>query len=68
MARRDLEAATRLVPDEAVEAFAVGGTPDQCRERLASYVDAGIEEPVLCILGGPEEQRLALSLVREMAG
>ena len=68
VARRDMETATRLVPDEAVEAFAVGGTPHQCRERLAAYVDAGIEEPVLCILGGPEEQRLALSLVREMAG
>ena len=58
--------AARLVPDEAVEAFAVGGTLAQCRERLRAYVDAGIEEPVLCILGGAEERGLALSLLREL--
>ena len=65
--RRDMDAAARLVPDEAVEAFAVGGTPAECRERLRAYVDAGIEEPVLCILGGAEERRLALALLRELA-
>ena len=64
--RRDMGAAARLVPDEAVEAFAVGGTLAQCRERLRAYVDAGIEEPVLCILGGAEERGLALSLLREL--
>ena len=65
VARRDMDTAARLVPDEAVEAFAVGGTPAQCRDRLRAYVDAGIEEPVLCILGGTEERGLALSLLRE---
>ena len=66
VARRDMATAARLVPDEAVEAFAVGGTPAQCRDRLQAYVDAGIEEPVLCILGGAEERGLALSLLREI--
>ena len=68
VARRDMDTATRLVPDEAVDAFAVGGTPVQCRDRLQAYLDTGIEEPVLSILGGPEERALALSLLREMAG
>ena len=68
VARRDMDTATRLVPDEAVDAFAVGGTPVQCRDRLQAYLDAGIEEPVLSILGGPEERALALSLLREMVG
>ena len=68
VARRDMDTATRLVPDAAVEAFAVGGTPAQCRDRLQAYLDAGIEEPVLSILGGPEERALALALVRELAG
>ena len=68
VARRDMDTATRLVPDEAVEAFAVGGTPNECRDRLQAYLDAGVDEPVLCILGGPEERALALALVREMTG
>ena len=68
VARRDMDAATRLVPDEAVDAFAVGGMPAECRDRLQAYLDVGVEEPVLCILGGPEERALALALLREMAG
>jgi alkanesulfonate monooxygenase SsuD/methylene tetrahydromethanopterin reductase-like flavin-dependent oxidoreductase (luciferase family) len=63
-----MDTATRLVPDEAVDAFAVGGTPVQCRDRLQAYLDTGIDEPVLSILGGPEERALALSLLREMVG
>ena len=67
VARRDLDGARALVPDEAVEAFCVGGTPDQCRDRLAGYLDAGLDEPVLQITGTPANKALALDLVREFA-
>lgn len=65
--RRDLEAAARLVPDEAVEAFAVCGTPARCREQLEAYLRAGLEEPVLLLVGDPEERALGFQLVRELA-
>lgn len=68
VARRDMAAAAGLVPDEAVEAFAVGGTPRHCRERLERYLEAGLEEPVLSIVGGPEQKRLALTILREFIG
>ncbi len=68
VARRDLAAATRLVPDEAVEAFAVAGTPRRCLDRLQAFVEAGLEEPVLSILGESEDRALALKLVREFSG
>lgn len=65
--RRDLAAAAAMIPDEAVEAFCVGGTPADCRDGLARYVAAGIEEPILQISGTAENKALALDLVREFA-
>ena len=65
--RRDLPGAAAMIPDEAIEAFCVGGTPDDCRRLLAGYLDAGIEEPILQISGTDENKALALDLVREFA-
>jgi alkanesulfonate monooxygenase SsuD/methylene tetrahydromethanopterin reductase-like flavin-dependent oxidoreductase (luciferase family) len=64
--RRDLDAAARLVPDEAVEAFAVGGTARQCAQRLAAYVGAGLTEPVIEITGTPANRARGLAIVREV--
>jgi 5,10-methylenetetrahydromethanopterin reductase len=68
VSRRDLDAAARLVPDEAVEAFAVCGSPARCRDRLAAFVAAGLDEPVLVMLGRAEDRARGLQLVRELAG
>lgn len=65
VAKRDLAAATRLVPDEAVEAFAMGGALADCRRRLQDYIAAGVDEPVLVVLGSEEERTMALDLMRE---
>lgn len=65
--RRDLPAAAAMIPDDAIEAFCVGGTPADCRRLLAGYLDAGIEEPILQISGTPDNKALALDLVREFA-
>jgi 5,10-methylenetetrahydromethanopterin reductase len=68
IARRDIEGATRLVPDAAVEAFGIAGTPRHCAKRLQDFIDAGIDEPVLGLLGSNENCLLALELMREFAG
>jgi 5,10-methylenetetrahydromethanopterin reductase len=65
IARRDIMQASALVPDEAVEAFAIAGTPEHCSSRLRDFIDAGINEPVLGILGSAENCLLALELMRE---
>ncbi len=65
VARRDMDEATRLVPEEAVDAFACGGTLADCRRRLEQYVAAGIEEPVLVLLGDEADREKPLALVRE---
>ena len=63
--RRDLAAAAALVPDEAVEAFAIAGTPQHCSTRLRDFIDAGLDEPVLGLLGSPENCSLGLDVMRE---
>jgi alkanesulfonate monooxygenase SsuD/methylene tetrahydromethanopterin reductase-like flavin-dependent oxidoreductase (luciferase family) len=65
IARRDIKAAAGLVSDEAVDAFGIAGTPEHCRKRLTDFIDAGLEEPVLNLLGKPSDRLLALNLIRE---
>lgn len=67
VARRDLATAQALVSDQAVEAFAVAGTPRACRERLEAHLRAGIREPVLVLAGPPALRPFALALAREFA-
>lgn len=64
IARRDLARAAALVPDEAVEAFGIAGDPEHCLARLRDFLDAGIEEPVLTIVGSPENSSLAIDVMR----
>lgn len=68
IARRDIAGAAALVPDEAVEAFAIAGTPEHCERRLRDFIDAGIDEPVLGLLGTPENCRLGLEVMRKFVG
>lgn len=65
--RRDIAAAAALVPDEAVEAFGIAGTPAHCSKRLRDFIDAGLNEPVLGLLGSAENCRLGLGVMREFA-
>ena len=67
VARRDLDEAARLVPEDAIDAFCVGGTPQNCRDRLEKYIEAGLDEPVLQISGTAENKALALDLLSEFS-
>ncbi|QEC46114.1 LLM class flavin-dependent oxidoreductase [Baekduia soli] len=52
LAGEGLEAAARLVPEEAIDLLAAAGTPEQCRRRLDAYREAGIDLVVLTPLEG----------------
>ena len=67
IARRDMETAAKLIPDEAVEAFAVCGTPEDCKRRIAEYRAVGIDEIVLLIVGGTDAEAAALDLIRALS-
>ena len=68
VARRDLDEATRLVPDEAVAAFSCCGTLNDCRRGIERYLAAGIDEPVLLLLGDSTDLERPLSLFNDFAG
>jgi 5,10-methylenetetrahydromethanopterin reductase len=67
-ARHDPEAALAHLPEEAATTFAVSGTPAECRDRLAAYLGAGLDEPIVEVTGTPEQRSLALELIREVSG
>ena len=67
IARRDMETAAKLIPDEAVEAFAVCGTPEDCKRRIAEYRAVGIDEIVLLIVGDTVAEAAALDLIRALS-
>jgi probable F420-dependent oxidoreductase len=46
----DRKAAVESIPDEIVDALVIHGSPGECREHVARYVEAGIDTPVLAIL------------------
>ncbi len=64
--RRDLDGAADLLPEEAVDAFAVAGTAEHCKKRLAEYLDIGIDEAVLELSGDASDRSRALELIREL--
>jgi 5,10-methylenetetrahydromethanopterin reductase len=65
--RHDLDAAVALLPEKAVDAFAVAGTPAQCRARLEELLSVGLDEPILSIAGNSTERRESLDFVRNYA-
>jgi probable F420-dependent oxidoreductase len=50
----DRAAAAAAIPDVVVDDLVVHGTPEQCRERVAAYQEAGIDTPVIAMLPTPE--------------
>ena len=65
VSRRNLDEAQKLVPDEAVEAFTIGGTPSQCRDQLKKFIEAGLNEVVLMMVGTKKQKSFSLSVAHE---
>ena len=67
LSRRDLDGAARLLPEQAATTFGIAGTPAECREQLEAYLAIGLSEPIIEVTGSPEERKLVLDLIRELA-
>jgi probable F420-dependent oxidoreductase len=46
----DRKGAAAAIPDRVVDDLVIHGTPEQCREHIARYVEAGVDTPVLALL------------------
>ena len=55
------EAVDRAIPDETADTLAVAATPDDLRERLASYERAGVDLALLRLAGTPDDQLAIIS-------
>ena len=49
--REEIRKAMRLVPDDVVQQITASGSPEECRAKVAEYVDGGATCPVLYPLG-----------------
>lgn len=50
-----VEAASKLVPDDVVQMITASGSPDECRAKVAEYMRAGCTCPILYPLGQVED-------------
>lgn len=46
----DRAGANAAIPDEVVDELVVHGGPDECREKVAAYREAGLTTPVIAVL------------------
>ena len=60
----DRKGALDDIPDELVDALVVHGSPEQCREHVQRYIDAGVTVPVMALLASSRD---APRLLRELA-
>jgi alkanesulfonate monooxygenase SsuD/methylene tetrahydromethanopterin reductase-like flavin-dependent oxidoreductase (luciferase family) len=62
------DAAAKVVPDELIDAVALAGTPDTCRDRLAAYRRAGLALPIVSPrASGPDARKTAMAAIRACA-
>jgi 5,10-methylenetetrahydromethanopterin reductase len=47
----NLAEASRLVPEEAVDALTIVGTPDRALQRVSEYVKVGVDLPIIMPIG-----------------
>lgn len=50
----DRKAALAALPDDVVDELVVHGSPEECRDRITAYAEAGIGTPVLALLPTPD--------------
>jgi alkanesulfonate monooxygenase SsuD/methylene tetrahydromethanopterin reductase-like flavin-dependent oxidoreductase (luciferase family) len=53
----DRKGALAAIPDEVVDELIVHGSPEQCREQVARYGEAGVDVPVMALVPTPELEK-----------
>ena len=62
------EDALNLAPDGLVDTVALAGSPEECRERLQKYREAGIKLPIVSPRAtGPNAKQRAMEVIRACA-
>jgi len=59
------EEMANLIPDSFVDIFAVAGSPDEARQKLQQFYEAGIDFPQLYLLGDKDDKRISIETAVE---
>ena len=62
----DRKGALAAIPDEVVDELIVHGSPEQCREHVARYAEAGVDVPVMALVPTPELQQGGAAALGEL--
>ena len=64
----DRAGAAAAIPEEVVDDLVLHGTPEQCRDQVRAYADAGVRTPVIALLPTPEfaDPSAVLDVVRRL--
>jgi 5,10-methylenetetrahydromethanopterin reductase len=68
VAKRDWEAAKKLISDEIVHAHSVAGTAAECRRQLESFLAAGLNLPILLPMGTQEARKKVIRMAKDLGG
>jgi 5,10-methylenetetrahydromethanopterin reductase len=68
VAKRDWEAAKKFISDDVVHAHSVAGTAGECRSQLESFVEAGLNLPILLPMGTQEARKKVIRMAKELSG
>lgn len=63
--RRDRDGAAKLVTDEMVDAMTIIGDPQQCRQQMQTFFDAGVDE-IRLVFNEPNKENI-FQAVRDLA-
>jgi 5,10-methylenetetrahydromethanopterin reductase len=66
--RQDMEAACKLVSDEAIATLSVSGTPEDFENRIGEYLDAGVTYPIIGPVGDLETIIATMRLAVDIFG
>jgi probable F420-dependent oxidoreductase len=62
----DRKGALAAIPDQVVDDLIVHGTPDECRAKVQSYADSGVQVPVMALLPTPELEKGGAAALTEL--
>jgi len=68
VAKRDWEAAKKFISDDVVHAHSVAGTAAECRRQLESFIEGGLNLPIVLPMGSQEARKKAIRMVGELNG
>ncbi len=68
VAKRDWEAAKKFISDDVVHAHSLAGTAAECRRQLESFIQGGLNLPILLPMGTQEARKQVIRMARDVAG